>query len=165
MVQRTRTKSHNEVGINDHPARLSERGLRVLRGLRKRCRFSYAASVELNSVAPLSRSQRKRDRISFEHNLFLTRIHREMSSSSLKRPTAFCLPMHVGTKDSQVAPPRRTFHSTQDSQASFVLQAREKQRSEVRLSPAYQVRGRTMGLSPQFERVQRAPRERPARPE
>jgi len=70
MVQRGAAKSHNAIGINDHPGWLYERGLRVLRGLRKRYPFSYAASVELNSVATLSKSQRKRDQISFEHRSF-----------------------------------------------------------------------------------------------
>ncbi|RXG95742.1 hypothetical protein EAS61_17915 [Bradyrhizobium zhanjiangense] len=75
MVQRRGAKSHNAIDINDHPGWFSERALRVLRGLRKRYRFTCAASVELNSVASFVQlSDRARDQISFELSLFVTRI-------------------------------------------------------------------------------------------
>ncbi|MBB4396641.1 hypothetical protein GGD62_005768 [Bradyrhizobium sp. ERR14] len=64
----------------------------------------YAADIELNSVAPLSRSQKKQDQVSFEQ--ILTRLYGEMSSLLLKPSAA--LPMVTATKHSQIAPPLLT---------------------------------------------------------
>ncbi len=87
-------------------------------GLSKRYRFIYAASLELNSAAPLSRSQRKRDQISFENqsrpdkNLQRNVIALAETVGSLLSADAGC------HKHSQVAPPRLTSTRRQDSYAT-----------------------------------------------
>ncbi|MGY3396185.1 hypothetical protein ACVWW6_008776 [Bradyrhizobium sp. USDA 3311] len=72
-------KSHNVIGINDHPAGCTKESSRFCRVCATRFRLIYAARGELNSLAPLSKPVRGSETIflhrSFRDKNFTTNCH------------------------------------------------------------------------------------------